>query len=147
MNATDLLTNENKYNLLAGRVPLMLNRYLGQQFKNEGINLTREQWSILAILYHSDGVSQQLLAKATSRDKPSITRLVDNLEKLGFVERRNHETDRRLNLIFLTDSGKQLQEPILNVVSEMIEKAMEGLTDEQILAVRDAVQVIYENIK
>ena len=48
MNATDLLTNENKYNLLAGRVPLLLNRYLGQQFKNEGINLTREQWSILA---------------------------------------------------------------------------------------------------
>lgn len=147
MNATDLLTNENKYNLLAGRVPLLLNRYLGQQFKNEGINLTREQWSILAILYHSDGVSQQFLAEATSRDKPSVTRLVDNLEKLGFVERRNHETDRRLNLIFLTDSGKEMQNPILNVVSETIEKATKGLSKEQILAVRDAFQLIYDNIK
>ncbi len=147
MKTKNLLTNENKYNLLTGRVPLLLNRYLGQKFKKEGINLSREQWSILAVLYHTDGVSQQILADATNRDKPSVTRLVDNLEKLGLVERRDHETDRRLNLIFLTNKGKTLEEPILKVVNDAIDETTKGLTEEQILAVRDAFQVIYENIK
>ena len=147
MKTKNLLTNENKYNLLTGRVPLLLNRYLGQKFKKEGINLSREQWSILAVLYHTDGVSQQILADATNRDKPSVTRLVDNLEKLGLVERRDHETDRRLNLIFLTNKGKKLEEPILKVVNDAIDETTKGLTEEQILAIRDAFQVIYENIK
>lgn len=147
MKTKDLLTDENKYNLLGGRVPLLLNRYLGQQFKRKGINLSREQWSILAVLYHTDGVSQQFLADSTSRDKPSVTRLLDNLEKLGFVERRNHETDRRLNLIFLTDQGKELRDPILRVVNKTIKEATKGLTEEQILVIRDAFQIVYENIK
>ncbi|HUH25410.1 MAG TPA: MarR family transcriptional regulator [Flavobacterium sp.] len=147
MKTKNLLTNENKYNLLTGRVPLLLNRYLGQKFKKEGINLSREQWSILAVLYHTDGVSQQILADATNRDKPSVTRLVDNLEKLGLVERRNHEVDRRLNLIFLTNKGKELEQPILKVVNDVIHETTKGLTEAQILAVRDAFQVIYENIK
>lgn len=147
MVTNHFITNENKYNLLTGRVPLLLNRYLGQKLKKEGIDLSREQWSILAVLYHTDGVSQQILADATNRDKPSVTRLVDNLEKLGLVERRKHEVDRRLNLIFLTDQGRSLEQPILQVVNDVIEETTKGLTEAQLLAVRDAFQIIYENIK
>jgi DNA-binding MarR family transcriptional regulator len=51
------------------------------------IEITIEQWSVLYHLWKEDGQSQQQLCDATFRDKPSITRLVDNLEKLGLVKR------------------------------------------------------------
>src|SRR5690554_1603067 len=98
MKATKL-SNENKYNLLTGRIPLLLNRFLVKKFKDNNIYLTREQWSILAVLWKNDGCSQQVLAEATYRDKPSITRLIDNLEKEGYVERKADKNDRRLNQI------------------------------------------------
>lgn len=92
MDKLDLVSSENKYNLLSGRVALLLNRFLSQQFKNKGISLTREQWSVLAVLWKADGCSQQMIANSTSRDKPSVTRLIDNLVKEGYVKRKSHET-------------------------------------------------------
>lgn len=143
----ELLSNENKYNLLAGRVPLLLNRFLSQNFKARGIHLTREQWSVLAVLWKTDGCSQQLIADTTSRDKPSITRLVDNLVKEGYITREQHESDRRTNLIYLTQKGKEVEVPVMEVVDETIGKATRGLSEMQIEVIRDAFQLIYDNIK
>src|SRR5690606_21225691 len=146
MNKLNLVSSENKYNLLSGRVSLLLNRFLSQQFKNKGVNLTREQWSVLAVLWKTDGCSQQVIANSTSRDKPSVTRLVDNLVRDGYVIRKNHENDRRLNLIFLTEKGKEVEKVVMEIVDATIEKATKGLSDEQIVAIRDAFQVVYENL-
>jgi|SRR5690554_2545607 len=143
----DLLTQENKFNLLAGRVPLLLNRFISQNFKRDGIELTREQWSVLAVLWKNDGCSQQVIADETSRDKPSVTRLIDNLVKEGYVERRNDEKDRRLNLIFLTEKGKEIEASVLDSVNETIGIATKGLSEEQILFIRDCFQIVYDNIK
>lgn len=145
MKATKL-SNENKYNLLMGRVPLLLNRFLVKKFKDNDIYLTREQWSILAVLWKNDGCSQQALAEATYRDKPSITRLIDNLEKEGYVERKADKNDRRLNLIFLTQKGRDIEIPMMKIVNETIDIATTNLTEEQILNIRDSFQLIFENI-
>lgn len=146
MDKLDLVSGENKYNLLSGRVALLLNRFLSQQFKNKGISLTREQWSVLAVLWKTDGCSQQMIANSTSRDKPSVTRLIDNLVKEGYVKRKSHENDRRLNLIFLTEKGKKVEKSVMEIVDDTIEKATNGLSEEQIIAIRDAFQVVYDNL-
>jgi len=145
MKATKL-SNENKYNLLTGRIPLLLNRFLVKKFKDHNIYLTREQWSILAVLWKNDGCSQQVLAEATYRDKPSITRLIDNLEKEGYVERKADKNDRRLNLIFLTQKGRDMEIPMMKIVNETIDIATTNLTEEQILNIRDSFQLIFDNI-
>jgi DNA-binding MarR family transcriptional regulator len=57
---------------------------LQKNFKQANLDITIEQWSVLYHLWKEDGMSQQQLCDATFRDKPSITRLVDNLEKLNW---------------------------------------------------------------
>lgn len=143
----DLVSSENKYNLLSGRVSLLLNRFLAQQFKSVGINLTREQWSVLAILWKNDGCSQQFIADSTSRDKPSVTRLIDNLVKDGLVIRKSDANDKRLNLIFLTAKGKEIEKKVIAVVDDTINKATNGLQEDQIVIIRDAFQTVHDNIK
>ncbi|MDO5636939.1 MAG: MarR family transcriptional regulator [Myroides sp.] len=147
MENLDLVSSENKYNLLSGRVALLLNRFLSQQFKSANVSLTREQWSILAVLWKSDGCSQQFIADSTCRDKPSVTRLIDNLVKEGYVIRKNDENDRRLNLIYLTDKGKEIEKDVIAAVDDTINKATKGLSNDQIVIVRDAFQIVYDNIK
>lgn len=147
MENPKIVTNQDKYNLLAGRVPMTLNRFLSQSFKANDIILSREQWTILAILWKEEGISQQAIADATYRDKPSTTRLIDNLEKQEFIERRPHARDRRQNLIYLTPKGKAIEKQIMEVVNQTIIKATEGLSDQQIATIRDSFEIIYENIK
>src|SRR5215475_15491291 len=97
------------YSFITGKASIAIARRLQKKFNSAGLNLTIEQWSVLYHLWKEDGKSQQELCAATFRDKPSITRLVDNLEKLQLVKRVPSDQDRRINLIFLTRQAQKLQ--------------------------------------
>ncbi len=147
MKAEKILTEQDRYNLLTGNVPLLFNRFLGQQFKLNNINLTREQWSVLVPLWKQQGRSQQAIADFTHRDKPSITRLIDQLEKEGYVERMSHPTDRRQNLIYLTNKGKEIEEKVMYIVNNVTERATRGLSENQIMEIKNFFQHIQNNIQ
>src|ERR1700751_4202156 len=97
------------YSFITGKASTAIARRLQKKLNAAGINLTIEQWSVLYHLWKEDGRSQQDLCNATFRDKPSITRLIDNLEKLKLVKRTPSKEDRRINLIYLTKEALQLQ--------------------------------------
>lgn len=146
MKTINLISPLDNYHLLTGRTPTMLNRFLSQRLKENGFDLTREQWSILAVLWTGDGCSQQHLANATYRDKPSTTRLLDNLEKEGYIVRQNDTTDRRTNLIFLTEKGHAIKGPVTQVIYQVLDDATKGLTENDINLLKSYFDRIYNNI-
>ena len=102
------------------------------------------------MLYHlwkQDGISQQELCKATFRDKPSITRLVDNLEKLQLVKRMASDQDRRINRVCLTKTGVKLQEQSMMMAEQTLNEALEGVATEQIEICKTVLQLVYDNLK
>ncbi|WP_410220992.1 MarR family winged helix-turn-helix transcriptional regulator [Pedobacter sp.] len=143
---TNIISLEDKYNLLTGRLFMYVNRYLAQKFKNNAVSLTREQWTILVQLWKHDGVSQQVIADETGRDKPSTTRLLDNLERDGYIVRKADAYDRRLNLIFLTEKGKKEEKNIMKVANEALNDISIGLTEEEMQTVKNVFEKIYKNI-
>jgi len=146
MSPTLKLSKEDNYHLITGRTTLLLNRYLTQQLKEAQIPVTREQWSILAVLWIKDGCSQQYIATQTDRDKPSTTRLLDTLEKDGYITRKNDPSDKRINLIFLTDKGRELEAKVNPIISQTLSQASEGLEPEEIKIIKSAFEKVYQNI-
>lgn len=144
---TNLISLEDRYNLLAGRLFMYINRYISQRFKQNKVELTREQWTILVQLWKMDGVSQQVIADETGRDKPSTTRLIDHLERDGYLERRPHANDRRLNLIFLTEKGKLAEEKIMGVANKALDDITNGLSGEDLQTVKRVFEKIYQNME
>jgi MarR family transcriptional regulator, transcriptional regulator for hemolysin len=101
------------------------------------------------VLYHlwkEDGLSQQQLCDATFRDKPSITRLVDNLEKLGLVKRMADKSDRRINKICTTPEAQKLQELSMEVANQTLNEALVGVTNGQIEIAKEVLNMVYENL-
>ena len=92
-------------------------------------------------------MSQQQLCDATFRDKPSITRLVDNLEKLKLVKRNASKEDRRKNLIVLTPVGKELEERCMEIANNTLNEALQGVTNGQIEIAKEVLQMVYDNLK
>jgi DNA-binding MarR family transcriptional regulator len=92
-------------------------------------------------------MSQQELCNASFRDKPSITRLVDNLEKLKLVKRVSSSTDRRMNMITLTDAAKKLQERTMGIASNTLNEALEGVSATDIERAKLVLQQVYDNLK
>jgi DNA-binding MarR family transcriptional regulator len=114
------------YSFITGMASIAVARRLQKNFKQAGIEITIEQWSVLYHLWKENGLSQQELCNHSFRDKPSITRLVDNLEKLKLVKRVASKEDRRINRIYLTETGKNLQEQTMSVANKTLNEALAG---------------------
>ena len=146
-----MLNNQFKrgelYSFITGKASTAVARRLQKNFKDAGIEITIEQWSVLYHLWKQDGQSQQQLCEATFRDKPTITRLVDNLEKSKLVKRIASKNDRRSNLIFLTKEAKNLEQKTMDVANRTLNEALEGVTNGQIEIAKEVLQIVYENLK
>src|ERR1700742_2934817 len=108
------------YSFITGKASTAIARNLQKKFNAAGLKITIEQWSVLYHLWKEDGKSQQELCNATFRDKPSITRLVDNLEKLQLVKRVPSDDDRRINKIYLTKNAQKLEEETMQIADETL---------------------------
>jgi DNA-binding MarR family transcriptional regulator len=135
------------YSFITGKASTAIARRLQKNFKQAGVEITIEQWSVLYHLWKEDGMSQQQLCDATFRDKPSITRLVDNLEKLKLVNRVASKDDRRINMIYLTPEAQELQEKSMEVANQTLNEALQGVTHGQVEIAKEVLQMVYENLK
>jgi len=135
------------YSFVTGKASTAIARRLQKKFNSAGLNITIEQWSVLYHLWKQDGRSQQELCDATFRDKPSITRLVDNLEKLNLVKRVPSENDRRINLIYLTKNAQKLEEETMQIADETLNEALRSVPADRIDVCKEVLQIVYDNLK
>ena len=134
------------YSFITGIASTALSRRLQRNFKQADIEITIEQWSVVYHLWKEDAISQQELCLRSFRDKPSITRLVDNLEKLKLVKRAASKNDRRINLITLTEAGKNLQENTMNIANQTLNEALDGVSNADIEMCKAVLQKVYDNL-
>lgn len=135
------------YSFITGKASTAIARRLQKKFNSASLNLTIEQWSVLYQLWKQDGLSQQELCNATFRDKPSITRLVDNLERSNLVKRVPSEHDRRINLVFLTKQAQKLEEQTMAMAEETLNEALQTVPAEKIDVCKAVLQIVYDNLK
>lgn len=134
------------YSVINGMASTAVARRLQKNFRNAGLEITIEQWSVLYHLWKEDGLSQQELCNRTFRDKPSITRLIDNLEKQDLVKRVASPTDRRINLVQLTETAKDLQQITIDLANQTMTEALTGVDKKDIDTVKAVFQKVYDNL-
>lgn len=133
--------------ILNGKVSAAINRKLIRNFRLNGMEITPEQWTVLLYLWEKDGVTQQELCNATFKDKPSMTRLIDNMEKQHLVIRVPDKKDRRTNKIHLTENGKKLEEKARFIANKTLKEALHGLTLEELRISQEVLRKIFTNTK
>ena len=124
----------------------MLGVFMKSNFSEYGFDLTREQVILLAHLHLEDGQMQKDLAFITERNKGSLARLVNTMEKKNFVVRIPSREDKRVNRIFLTKKGRQIFEKIRPVLHECKTAALKNLTQKEIDSTIKVLQKIQNNI-
>jgi MarR family 2-MHQ and catechol resistance regulon transcriptional repressor len=90
-----------------------------------GYDLTPAKFNTLLIIKHvgsKQGISQIEIGKRLIVTASNMTRLIDNLIKEGYVIRSRHKTDRRINLIKITQKGKHTLENVWPGYLECIKK-------------------------
>jgi DNA-binding MarR family transcriptional regulator len=111
---------------LMNRLVARLNQNLGEDLRKRGF--TFQDWRVLAVLAAHEGANLTELADATVIPQPSVSRLIANLAKRGYVERQNGKNDSRIVHLFLTPTGKKAYEKMLPLAVDEYRAAMKGFT-------------------
>ena len=114
-----------------------LRRYAAERFVDEGLEITVDQWGALLLLRDSgDGLSNSELASQMSKDKPTVTRIVDVLVRKSLVVRQPNKNDRRQQRISLTRKGKSTvskAEPIVKKIRRDVVASLSSAEKETLL--------------
>lgn len=124
----------------------LLKGSLGKALHDHGFTITPEQFTILVSLWSSNGQCQHELATCQGKDRASITRLVDGMEKENLVVRIPSEKDRRIKLVYLTQKAKSLQNQLLEVVSKATLKAQLGITPQELETTKKVLTLMIKNM-
>jgi len=128
------------------RTALLMKSALQRTLKEEGFNITAEQWAILRVLWEEEGLSQKEIGDRLFKDKPNVTRIVDALERKRLLFRQAVHNDRRKYALYLTKEGKKLQAELLPIAQQMIEKATNSLTKSDLETLQNLLNIIYGNL-
>ena len=116
-----------------------------QAFINAGIDLTPEQWVLLDHLMQSNGQSQTDLAGKSYKNAPTVSRIIDVLERKEYVERQRFENDRRRYKIYLTEKGKEVASKALPIAEQLRSQGWNGLNEEEYAQFIRIVETVFNN--
>ena len=130
-----------------GRTTRAMSRMLQNNFINAGYDITIEQWVIIVNLNRKDGQFQQQLADNTYKNKTSVTRMINSLQKKNIVERLSDPKDLRQKRIYLTDNGRQLFKNLAPLARKVQEEATQGIEPDEMESCKNILLKIYGNIE
>jgi len=123
-----------------------LKKYLAEVFKQNGVNLTAEQYLVMDTLWNEGTLTQQAIAFIIQKDKNSVTQFIDNLEKKGLVARSVSQEDRRVNNIVVTEAGMALKDSTKQLAIDTMNKALEGIPEEDVQTCVEVMKKVCANI-
>ena len=109
-----------------------LKQYIAAMLRIEDVPLTPEQFMLIDLLWNQGSMTQQQLADQMHKDKNSVTKLVDAIEKKGFVVREQSLKDRRANTLVLTEKALQLKDSAKRKGISILDNILEGISEEEL---------------
>ena len=113
----------------------------------EALGLYRGQPSVLQALWEHEGLMHTELARHLQVQPATITRMLQRMEKAGFVERRPDPEDHRVSRVYLTETGKAVRADVQQVWRQLEEEAFAGFTLEEQALLRRFFLRIRENLR
>lgn len=96
-------------------------QYITAFFQEEGYNITPEQFLVMDAIWDEGKMSQQKIADTIFKDKNSVVKLLDGLEKKNLVRRVANKDDRRQNLIEITPHAKEIQQNVTDIAINAVD--------------------------
>lgn len=124
-----------------------IKKYFGDELNKNTINMTPEQYLVMDILWDEGTLSQQAIAEIIQKDKNSVTKFIDSLERKGFVFRAVDKEDRRINNIVLSKDGIMLKDTTTEVAINMMNQVVKNIDDNELAVFVKVLQQMKHNIE
>ncbi len=137
---------ESKIQHWVNRLSFLLRSEAQRHFREQGLDLSAEEWALLMVLWQKGPQQMGPLAAITLRDRTTVTRLVDRLVKKNLLQRGAAATDRRKVVVSVTREGQEIQGRIVGSVLPLIEKSNQGISLQERETTLRVLKTMVENL-
>jgi DNA-binding MarR family transcriptional regulator len=132
---------------LSGLSSRLLSNRLAKRFREAGIDMTPEQWGAIIILINGDALTQGQLGERLFLEKSSISRLLDGLERRGWIVRTKARDDTRNKRVSPTEEAKSIAEKCASIARSVLEEAQQGLSDDEVRLCLSLLRRVIGNLR
>jgi DNA-binding MarR family transcriptional regulator len=122
-----------------------MRRFFENQMKK--YDITTPQFEALLILWDEDGLRLNELGRRLSRDGPTITGLIDRMEKKQLLKRKRDARDRRTIHVLLTPKAWGMKEDLMRLQQESLKDIAGSLSSVEIEQFANILAKIHSNIE
>lgn len=97
-------------------------------------------------LWLEDGISQSQLSERMGCEPPTLSNMLKKLEEYGLVTRKHDAHDARISRVFLTEQGRELEQPLQEIWRIHQEKLLHGIYPEERLLLRRLLNQMIDNL-
>ncbi len=119
--------------------------YSQKKLRENGYNITVDQWLVLKVLMENPRISQQEIAARAFKDSASVTRIIDLLVKFKYLNRKVNDKDRRKSILNVTVSGEAIIQQVQALVLQNRKTAQAGIQLEELETLNATLKKIIAN--
>ena len=110
------------------------------------LGLHTGQEMLLLQLWIEEGLPQSQLAACMGVEPPTATKMLQRMEHAGLIERRPDPEDARVSRVYLTERGRALEQPVLDVWKQLETRTVAGLSATELALLHRLLMQVSENL-
>ena len=146
MTDNDKLKSDINLGMLIGQVHRLSTKKFVQNSHDSGLDISMEQWIVLGPIWENECLSHKEISEYCLKDKTSVTKIIDTLEKKNLVVRVSDQLDHRVKRVVLSNKGKELFLQAIPIMELTRDQLREGITEQDIESLRSVLTKIYNNL-
>lgn len=136
---------QERFTLKIGRIRRAFRAHF--EVRAASLDITAPQYHVLARLWENDGILTSAIARDINVAGSTLTGVLDRLEGKGLIRREAAAKDRRVVEIWLTDKGREIQEPLLEIVNQINQIALKGFSTQEKQQFLQALDKVGDNLE
>lgn len=120
--------------------------YIRAQELLETLGVYRGQPPVLHLLHEQEGLTQSELAGRLQLTPATVTKMLQRLEKAGFVQRQSDPDDQRVSRVYLTDAGRAIQADVAAALARLAQETFADFTIEERVVLRRLMLQMRDNL-
>lgn len=122
-------------------------RQYGQNvLKSHGIDITIEQWLVLKIIHENESINQIDIGEKLVKDKPTISRMVHQLDNKGFIIKSISSIDSRRAELSISEKGLVTINELFPIIEKIRLAGLNELSNNEKIDIKDILQKILKNL-
>ncbi|MBN2116481.1 MAG: MarR family transcriptional regulator [Anaerolineales bacterium] len=113
----------------------------------EGLGLYRGQPPVLFALWEQAGLTHSELAERLGISSATITKMLQRMEKAGFVKRQPDAGDQRVSRVYLTKAGRAVHSKLEAIFQQMEIENFNGFSDDERVVLRTFLLRLRKNLE